>query len=1683
MLPSLANLKEPTPSKFTDLEGQKSWLRRMAGRTLATPSAGPIPGSLAQWLAEQDVPPQQCVPQWRDTGATGPIVSSELQSVMPSEECVATSAFFGGIDEEGELVFAEDLVKPPTSLGTSKGATRRRKQRRQHLTATGFSMRLSEFMGSKDAGPEAPQPVSSKTAANPLLPRLAPGLREKPLAQAGAAVAGTGASAAASSSAPPATSAGAGVAASGEDAPLLLPRVRSIPVPESGRYATMHTSEEGTSTILSRCGSQQVMGDTGDIGLLLAPLPSAQPLAGKGGAAAASGCSLGAAARAAAQELAEGSHGARPGSGISPFDRKWHLRQASLSASLAHGEPKVTAQPPSSKRGAQCMPSPRCEYLCFEGWGLDDEYVRTLFGRIRLESMRHINFADNRLTEATVQHLASMVPQQPLTCLESLRLAGNQLGPSGGRLMATLLRDARPPIGELDLADNGLGDEACEALCGALMFHCTTLVGLCLAKNFIGQGASGAAGGAGAALGTLVGAASKLQALDLHWNRLHGNGALELVKGLHENSMQAGNRLWRVNLAWNRLGGRCDSSRGAAEPCKCSCEECKLCSKVVTTLASVFSDGTVLFHLDLSYNMLRSGDCTELAEALQWNHTLFGLHFAGNEATVDDVGFLVPTPQESKNAEEVARPTDVLGDDEHDVRITINDQVRHTPRRLRLDRLGHFSGRKAAGAENTREMALTHLRVNPSLLRVTSAEAFSAQDLDNEKEWLGVQARVQQPAAFNGICHFEDVRINERCCWICENWVEQPVCYIPGWSGPETSADDIANVYAYFSVDGFSRPSRLSKVTDKFFERHFAPAERNPSSPGGGRRSAHFAKERQPPESASEEERPHWKRWPLVDDKGRYCVFKGSRMLPPSTMPVQVVFQVNESLVTAKHLKAVLLAEPLTVTLHCDGRNTADPMATVPAIAKSLTRQKEEGDLVRCREDIIAWILIIKDPNKDPNDGELQANVIKRGQIGTITEMKGQSATISIHDSKLLVYAADFDKLVAIKVAHSANNLIVGIGAWRKFEEGLANALCTMEDPRQRADLVLEPRTLQYDKAATVRAEWTYERSVFKDYTRETSKVITECFDRDYSLSKLEKYVDRYVKGPGAAMLVMHLRKTYKPIMAAFHARSFRGLEKKVRGSAGLSLLGFAEILSTCAEASTPRPQTSDQRSRASLKGGKAAASGVQSLIFNSSFPQSLADTCFVGAHALDRDNKELKDLSWLPPHGLARFQFLEAFAKIAMQRFGGEQGSALDAVKELQSILNIGQDALYLRSSLQKALFCEECCMVIRQNRKVLEEAFHTFAKRLPLPSATGKPTGKSLSYSAWLEFLNSCRVGEFGLSHLHQGLAFAVGKEIRVDEYKALRHMELSWSEFLVCIGAVVRLSGKFQVDLLPDRLLEFIEEYVPRAVWSVGDLTGQQVGDAIYAKVTPIVGDIFQQADNDGSGYLTIQELTVAFRQKQTERAVKDLGLSIDDFRALFKQIDSDRSGTITLDELCTGLVKMTKAMVGLERTIAFLRKVFVDADADGSKSLSKEEFHRMLTGPAIRAKLQQVGVTVDDTEDLWAAVDAQDEDGQEGISCEEMIVGFLSLRGDGSAERRAKHFLRLIFKEKDAAGRGCGTLSPDELKQSFGAGLVTRKLTRLGVAILDWSRVAEAIDVNDDGELSWKEVQTALDTLWN
>ena len=47
-------------------------------------------------------------------------------------------------------------------------------------------------------------------------------------------------------------------------------------------------------------------------------------------------------------------------------------------------------------------------------------------------------------------------------------------------------------------------------------------------------------------------------------------------------------------------------------------------------------------HLDFSFNSFKAGDISVIGEALKRNHTIFGLHLMGNDAKIDELGFVSP---------------------------------------------------------------------------------------------------------------------------------------------------------------------------------------------------------------------------------------------------------------------------------------------------------------------------------------------------------------------------------------------------------------------------------------------------------------------------------------------------------------------------------------------------------------------------------------------------------------------------------------------------------------------------------------------------------------------------------------------------------------------------------------------------------------------------------------------------------------------------------------------------------------------------------------------------------------------------------------------------------------------------------------------------------------------------------
>lgn len=244
------------------------------------------------------------------------------------------------------------------------------------------------------------------------------------------------------------------------------------------------------------------------------------------------------------------------------------------------------------------------EKLKLEYGFLTDERAEAITDTLKVTAseVREAHFRSNGLSALGAVQLLDALPEE----LESVDLSQNDLSNDLGWCRA-VRRFTR--LTSLTLSDCQLADGACGELLNNLI-RCKSLTRIDLSRNGLSNGA---------AFQPLLKRFTQLQELDVHWNHFGGDAA-SLLQGIIDCSQSA---LTSLNLSWNPLG-------------KFSAEE--NCQQLVR----LFQETSTLRHLDLSRCDLTMAHCQILAEGLDENKSIVGLHVSGNEAHVDAYGSLVP---------------------------------------------------------------------------------------------------------------------------------------------------------------------------------------------------------------------------------------------------------------------------------------------------------------------------------------------------------------------------------------------------------------------------------------------------------------------------------------------------------------------------------------------------------------------------------------------------------------------------------------------------------------------------------------------------------------------------------------------------------------------------------------------------------------------------------------------------------------------------------------------------------------------------------------------------------------------------------------------------------------------------------------------------------------------------------
>lgn len=245
--------------------------------------------------------------------------------------------------------------------------------------------------------------------------------------------------------------------------------------------------------------------------------------------------------------------------------------------------------------------------LRLNGYCLSDRYAEALSSGLKgVRSLESLELKRNQLSEAGSLRILKSVSA---IALREIDLSYNRIGEKAIWKLIEICNLYDTKLTVLDLEQTSLKDNEIEILCRGLR-HNKSLRHLNLANNKVkGRGAR--------ALGEMLRGNKGLLALDLHWNELGQEGAGAFFDGLAENAA-----LLQLDLSWNALGADAEG--------------------VLPALSRFFAENSTLRHLDISYNSLKLPDCKLLAASSLENHSILGVHLAGNECSVDSRGFLRP---------------------------------------------------------------------------------------------------------------------------------------------------------------------------------------------------------------------------------------------------------------------------------------------------------------------------------------------------------------------------------------------------------------------------------------------------------------------------------------------------------------------------------------------------------------------------------------------------------------------------------------------------------------------------------------------------------------------------------------------------------------------------------------------------------------------------------------------------------------------------------------------------------------------------------------------------------------------------------------------------------------------------------------------------------------------------------
>ncbi|KAL4468589.1 hypothetical protein ABPG74_005092 [Tetrahymena malaccensis] len=288
--------------------------------------------------------------------------------------------------------------------------------------------------------------------------------------------------------------------------------------------------------------------------------------------------------------------------------------------------------------------------------------------------------------------------------------------------------------------------------------------------------------------------------------------------------------------------------------------------------------------------------------------------------------------------------------------------------------------------------------------------------------------------------------------------------------------------------------------------------------------------------------------------------------------------------------------------------------------------------------------------------------------------------------------------------------------------------------------------------------EWTFEKSIFSTYIRDSDDLISQCFDFDWENSRLDKILSQYCMN-------QQMKDECKQILK----KEYNLIRCVYKYYASLGIVGDIPCI------------TQNQFSNISLK---------MKLTDGKNFKISDLDYNFITVNSSKNKEKNYRN----PDKAMIRFEFLEVIARIAIDKY-----IRSGACKYAQECLDNFFSNKQVREKFEEIedpqawrdnkYWIEECDIVIQNNLEMIQGLWNKWANSKK-SEKRGFQTTQTMSINEFTDMVKNYNLLDEFLTERDILLAFNQAMMTQVDELNNDRFIQMTFVEFL---EAIARLADK--------------------------------------------------------------------------------------------------------------------------------------------------------------------------------------------------------------------------------------------------------------------------------------------------